>query len=183
MRSAWKVDCRRANLDELIEWCVSNHAVNRMLVAIRMRQVGKRWQADSREVETNTEKIFKGHVVKSFLASAWPSTELIGQPGRVYVIELTEEVKSAIIGTENILGNWLHNSAKSLPEDICFFRDGDESPALVSCTHEKSAYLLTEKNDVRLPFVSKSDVRWEELEIPSEENFCFRWDLKRAGRG
>jgi hypothetical protein len=163
-------------LDEVLEWCIRQNRVDTLLVT--SRPSGNKQEGFSLDpsVEGTVQSIFGSKVVESFLATAWPGTELITPNGRrrrhvgkVYVIRFDEAVMKKMVAVENELFRWLHSS-QSLPEDICVFRSGARLPLLSSVTHERDAFILS--RSARPPGFQKSDLEPRHWYVWNGPHFC-----------
>ena len=171
-KRTWSVDLREQPSRELLFWCLNQQSVDRMLVIVRMVQGKKGGYSTPRELEQLPSTLFGSAVLKRFLASAWPGTELIGHAGHVFLVKFDESVAELILRTQPDLTKWLHAGNPSLPEDICLFNSSADTPTLVSVTHEDLFWIISEKKP-ELTGVRESEVRPEELFWPGKY-FC-RW--------
>lgn len=175
----WEIaDFSRSEM--IMQWCLREHKVDRALVVVRMERLRGRWRAQVPQVDDNVERMFKGRIVDSFLASAWPGTKLLGPQARVYVFKFGSAELDAIVHTEPRLDKWQHTHDLGLPEDLCLFRDGDSAPVLISVTHETEGWLLTHR-EVRIPKV-KLDTRHLESFVFEGKWFCTPAGMKPIHR-
>lgn len=177
--TCWTVDLRVVSSAELFEWCLREHGVDRMLMALRLEQHEGRWRALIPRSSDRFEERFTPHIRERFLASGWPGTESIGQPGLVYLLEFNRAVKELILEVEPDLNKWSIDDKPPLPEDICLFRHGDRHPIFVSVIHEGDAWLLTNKKPalqgVSLDEAIDSDKLRQELIAFPGKYFCRPW--------
>lgn len=94
-------------------------------------------------------------LIKEENASEWPGTRLKRDRARVFYFSLDAESSRLLKGAANGLYEWLQ---PNLPEDLCFLKS-DESPYLVTISHENDSYLVlsSEERDYltrRLPKLS-----------------------------
>lgn len=176
----WEADARVASLSEIMSWCLHHHAVDRMLVALRLHQVGNKWRYADQAAGEAVKALFGPYILTGFQASEWPGTELIGHPGFVYVLTFNEDVKNIILGTQPSLDKWRHGETPSLPEDICLFKEGDLNPILFSRTHDLDAWLITDEQP-ELQGFKKSKIRPEGL-FPKGKYFCRKYEKNKARR-
>ncbi len=171
--TCWSLDVN-APLDDVFEWCIQNHSVDRILLALRMQQVHGRWGPLVPGLDTKAKQLFGAHLVDSFLASAWPATKLIQHPAQIMIIAFNAETKRTVLENGSTLSAWLHNAQSPLPEDLCLFSEKSAMPVLVSCTHERDAWLITDKA-MTLRGTAKARLKTAELTIPQTKYFCKRW--------
>jgi hypothetical protein len=141
----WEADAHAASLSEIISWCLRHHAVDRMLVALRLHQVGNKWRYSDLAAGENLQSLFGKYILTGFQVSEWPGTQLFGPPAFVYVLTFNEDVKNIILNTQPSLTKWKRGENPPLPEDICLFKESDSNPILVTCTHEPYTWLITDK--------------------------------------
>jgi hypothetical protein len=147
--TCWKVDTRTVSLRELLPWCLSHHEVDRMLVILPPSP--SRWRYDQQDrdrvgaVYDRTNLLFGSYILEKLPVSAWPGTELIGGVASAFVIEFNEKVKDVMLSVEPDLCKWRLNTQPPLPEDICLFKAADSYPAFISISHERLAWLISEK--------------------------------------
>jgi hypothetical protein len=175
--TCWQADARTASLSEIMSWCLRHHAVDRMLVALRLEQVGNKWRYSDQAAGENVKSLFDKYILTGFQASEWPGTELIGHPGFVYVLTFNEDVRNIILSTQPSLEKWQDGENPSLPEDICLFKESDLHPILVSRTHDLDAWLITDKKP-ELQGFSKSTIRPEGL-YPKGKYFCRKYNKNK----
>lgn len=178
-KSCWEIDIRPSITETLLSWCLVQQRTDRMLVVVRTERQKRTEQfRTSGEVQRQTETLFAKYILESFLASAWPGTELMDHPARVYVIEFGEATKDIIVNTEPDLRNWLHNRSRPLPEDLCLFSMKSSSPTLVSVTHEGLFWLLADKAP-KLDGKRKAKLNPQEL-FWTGKYFCTPWSEKKG---
>ena len=158
----WEVDSRNVSLEALLSWVSEERMADHLLLSMRLERAGNGWRYVNQEAGDRLKRLFGPFLVKSFHASAWPGTEVIGVPGEVSIIKFDAKVKDVILQTQPDLNKWLHISQPALPEDLCLFRSNDAWPSLVSVTHEKQAWLI---DSVRpnLLGIGKSDLQPKQL--------------------
>ena len=174
----WNVDLRTVSSEELFEWCLREHGVNRMLVAVRLERGRGRWIPSSPEASERFERLFSAHIRERFLASAWPGSYMVRHPGFVYLLEFSREVQSLVLQVAPNLNKW-HIDDGPLPEDVCLFRQGDPHPTFLSVTHDHDAWLLTNKDPTlhgvsRDRAIDSGTFRQETIAFPGK-NFCRPW--------
>ena len=135
----WRFKTHDVPLEKVLAWAFFGAEADRILFATQLESKGNKKLVPV-GVKDNVTKIFGYHVIESFSASGWPGTDLIGQKGRVWIAEFNENVMASILTTQPNLGLWLNN--RSLPEDLCAFKQGSQYPAFVSVTHERNAWLF-----------------------------------------
>lgn len=94
-------------------------------------------------LEQTVTSLFGDRLLARKLARKWPGTELIGHDGMVFVIAFDSSLIDPMCELGEFLGDWLHSRASPLPEDPCLYKQGDDCPVLVSVTHEKEAWILS----------------------------------------
>ncbi len=178
--TCWEADARVASLAEIMNWCLQHHAVDYMLVTMRLDQVGNKWRYHDPKAGEFFQSHFGTYILTGFQVAEWPGTELIGHPGFVFVLTFDEEVKELILRTQPSLDKWQHNENPPLPEDICLFSESASHPVLVTCTHELNAWLISDK-DPKLQGFKKSDIPADKF-FPQEKYFCRKFKKRNTGR-
>jgi hypothetical protein len=157
-------------LSEILDWCLNEHKVDTLLVTSRaFTKRGSEKYTFEKGVERTVKSLFGNELIERLDVNGWPGTELIHHIGRVYVIRFDEKVRKRIVETEKELFGWRNN--RSLPEDICVFRGGSKLPVLVSVTHERDAWVLSNKKS-RPPGFRKCSFGLENLFIWDGPYFC-----------
>lgn len=77
--SVWDVNLRTISMRRLLEWCLREHKVDRMLLVIPLKNKKYRgnWLSLVPGVPERTEGLFGPYIREQFLAAAWPGTQLI----------------------------------------------------------------------------------------------------------
>ncbi|MGI0016000.1 MAG: hypothetical protein ACREBU_21475, partial [Nitrososphaera sp.] len=132
-------------LDGILDWCLREHQVDTLLATARSSVDQRGIRSFERAVDSAAKSIFGDRLIKRFDAYGWPGTKLIRHTGWVYVVRFDEAMKQRIVDTENELFEWTHYKPRPLPEDICLFRSGSRYPALVSVTHERDAWIISDR--------------------------------------
>ena len=178
--TCWEADARVVSLSEIMSWSLEHHAVDRMLVALRLQQVGNKW----RYVEPRAAELFHSqlgsYVLTGFQAAAWPGTELIGHPGFVYVLTFDKQVMEIVLRTQPSLAQWQHSENPSLPEDICLFRESASHPVLITRTHDLNAWLISETKPEPQGFKKKT-IPPAQL-FPAGKYFCRKYKQRTTRR-
>lgn len=176
-KRTWSVDLRVQPSRELLFWCLNQQSVDRMLVVVRMAQGKKGGYSTPRELEELPNTLFGSNVLETFLASAWPGTELVGHPGHVFLVKFDQSVAELILRTQPDLTKWLHRNNPPLPQDICLFNSSGDTPTLVSVTHENLFWIISEQKP-KLAGVRESKMRPEALYWP-DKYFCRPWTRRQ----
>jgi hypothetical protein len=145
-------------LSKVLNWCLREHQVDTLLVAHRPPPTGLRNEHDRGcfpGIDSAVRTVFGDRIIKSFWASGWPGTQLFAN-GRVYVIRFDETVAKRMASLEDRLFAWDGSAERRLPEDLCVFRDGSRLPVLVSVTHEKDAWIISDKKSQPPGFTDSS---------------------------
>lgn len=171
--TCWEADARVAALDEITVWALERH-VDRMVVALRLNQIGNKWRYAEPKAGEFFQAQFGSFILTGFQAAEWPGTELIDHPGFVYVVKFDEEVREVVLRTQPSLAKWRHNENPPLPEDICLFREADSHPILITRTHDLDAWLISDK-EPELQGFRKSNLQPEKL-FPRSKYFCRKFD-------
>ncbi|HSG40192.1 MAG TPA: hypothetical protein VLE27_11185 [Thermoanaerobaculia bacterium] len=121
------------------------------------------------EVEGVVTSLFADRVLERRLVRRWPGTEMSESLALVFVIDFDPGLIQPMAKLGPLLENWRHSNTPPLPEDLCLFRQGDEWPVLISVTHERDAWILSED---RPPFCTGEpfDFKPENLLVPSAED-------------
>ena len=178
--TCWEADARVASLDEIMNWCLQHHAVDHMLVGMRLDQVGNKWRYHDPEAGEFLQSQFGSYILTGFQASEWPGTRLLVQPGFVFVLTFNEEVKELILRTQPSLSKWQHGEDPPLPEDICLFRETASHPILVTRTHDLDAWVISDK-DPKLQGFRKIDIPPNKF-FPQDKYFCRKFKKRNTGR-
>lgn len=177
--TCWEADTGRISLSEIINWCLVNHSVNRMLVVLRLNQDGNRWRYANPEAGEFVQNSFGPHIITGFQAAEWPGTKS-REPAFIYVLNFNEEVKEAVLQTQPSLAKWQHGEQPTLPEDICLFRESDAHPIFLSSTHHYLAWLLSNRVPVLEGF-KKTDFASSSF-FPQGRYFCRKFQKRKTGR-
>ena len=176
----WEANARVVSLSEIMSWSLEHHAVDRMLVALRLQQVGNKWRYEEPKAAEFFHLQFGSYVLTGFQASAWPGTELIGHPGFVYVLDFDEQVMKIVLRTQSSLAGWQHSENPSLPEDICLFRESASHPTLISRTHDLNAWLISETKPEPQGF--KASTLSPARLFPAGKYFCRKYKKRNTDR-
>lgn len=179
--TVWTVNLDTVSMRRLLEWCLREHKVDRMLLVVpsRSKKHKGKWEPLVPGVRERTEALFGPYIREKFLAAAWPGRGVGPPPGLVYVLEVNPVVKELMLKTEPKLKRWLISREPPLPEDICLFKMGERHPILVTIIHEEDAWLVTMKQP-RLRGVSfEKAIKIEDLQREclgyKDKYFCQEW--------
>ncbi|MBA3241726.1 MAG: hypothetical protein H0T60_10920 [Acidobacteria bacterium] len=172
--TCWGADTRVVSLGEVMSWCLLQHHVDRMLVALRLEQHGNKWRYANEAAGESVKALFAPFILTGFQASEWPGTQLVGHPGFVYVLNFDEAVKNIVLATQPSLDKWGHSEDLPLPEDICLFKEADSHPILVSRTHDLDAWLITDKEPTLQGF-AKTNIPPGNM-FPEGRFFCKKYE-------
>ena len=111
--TCWEADARVVSLREIMSWSLENHAVDRMLVALRLQQIGNKWRYVEPKAADLFNSLFRPYILSGFQAAEWPGTELMGHPGFVYVLTFDEQVMKLALRTQPSLAHWQHSEVPS----------------------------------------------------------------------
>lgn len=125
-----------------MDWCLVHHAVDRMLLVLRLQQEGNKWRYANPKAGAFVQTCFGAHILTGFQADEWPGTQA-SEPAFIYVLTFNEDVKRAVLQTQSSLAKWQHSEEPPLPEDICLFRESDTYPIFLSSTHNLLAWLIS----------------------------------------
>jgi hypothetical protein len=178
--TCWEANTDEASLNEIMSWCLKDHSVDRMLVVLRLYQVGNKWLYTEPKAGEFFQVNFGSYILSGFQAGAWPGTKLLGAPAFVYVLTFNEEVRQVVLRIQPSLTKWQHKENPPLPEDICLFRESDSHPVLVSSTHDLVAWLLSDKTPDVQGF-KKTSLRPSSF-FPKGKYFCHKYEKRKAGR-
>ncbi|HEX6900066.1 MAG TPA: hypothetical protein VF789_10150 [Thermoanaerobaculia bacterium] len=138
-------------LEAIFTWCSEKRGVDRLLLSARLDKEKKRPTLLRPTLSETVDQIFGDHLLSTRMVKRWPGTELYGHKGVVFLVAFDPTLISSMAQVGTLLSNWRHNNNPPLPEDPCLFRQGDEWPVLVTVTHERDAWILS---DERPPFCS-----------------------------
>jgi hypothetical protein len=132
------------HLSEILMWRLENESVDTLLVSSN-QSCGKSGKYTyDKGVDPKTRKLLGRNMVACFEARGWPGIKLINGKGRVYVSAFDTQLAKKMMKAEDNLFKWLNFSRKALPEDVCLFRRGAKVPVLISTTHEREAWVISE---------------------------------------
>ncbi len=83
------------------------------------------------------------YLYKELRTDEWPGTKLINSVVRVLVYSYTPHSVQILKDASSNLYGWLQ---PDLPEDLCLLRS-DETPWLVTISHEKDGYFVLSENE------------------------------------
>ena len=172
--NCWYFDIRRVSLDAVLSWALAVPKTDKLLFTMRLSQGKRKKNFTPSGVEKRVRQSF-GLFVESFWATGWPGTELVGHKGRVWVTDFNETVKALVLRTQPDFSKWLNDAPYALPEDLCLFKQGNQYPTLISCTHEKDAWLFSVVKPA-IPGIQKSPRLLEDF-IFSGKYFCREAEL------
>jgi len=131
---------------EVFEWCYKERQVDRLLLSARS-ELDKRKGLVLRRpsIEGLIAALFDERVLERKWVRKWPGSELVNAKAVVYLISFDASLIKHMAEVGERLEDWRHARQPPLPEDPCLFRDGDEWPVLVSVTHERDAWILSEE--------------------------------------
>lgn len=168
-------------LTPVVAWCLEHRGVDRLMVVTRMRS-RKPLLLDKPEVEAAIERIFGDRVLSRRYVRKWPGTRLLEHDALAATVDFSADLLVAMVAAEPSLYGWLANHRPPLPEDLCLWHHGDELPTLVSVSHEREAWILSDR-EVDLPGAVLDELTPEHLAIPPAElGFAARephWKGKR----
>jgi len=176
--TCWEASTQAVSFEEVMTWCVEQHAVNRLLLVLRLQSAGNKWRYAEPRVGEVLNSQFGSYIVTGFPALEWPGTQA-SQPAFVYVLNFNDEVKEVVLRTQPSLSNWLHQGQSSLPEDPCLFKDGDSNPVFVSSTHHDLAWLLSDRTPSLNGF--KSTNYQPETFFAQGKYFCRKFQKRKCG--
>ena len=179
MPLTWEADARVISLSEAMRWCLDHHGVDRMLVALRLQQVGNKWRYEEPKAAEFFASQFGPYILTGFHAAEWPGTKLI-VPGFLYVLAFNEEVMELALRTQPSLAKWQDGEDPPLPEDICLFKESASHPVLVSRTHDLNVWLISD-TEPNLQGFRKSSIALPRL-FSSGKYFCRRYKPTKTGR-
>lgn len=132
------------HLSEILTWCLEKEGVDTLLLTSR-QSFGKSGKGEyDKGVDPKTRNILGKNLIACFEARGWPGTKLIKHKGRVYVAAFDAQLAKKMAKAEDNLFKWNNVSRKALPEDVCLFRRGAKAPTLISITHDRDAWIISE---------------------------------------
>jgi hypothetical protein len=120
---------------ELVRFCCSVSAS--MILVVRDPEI------DPGPLIQNRLARLQPFFVTSSRSMSWPGTQLLADEATVYRHRIAPGLESEMLVLASRLFEWVHPDA---PEDPCFLR-GDDSPVLVTISHERDAYLLLTRQE------------------------------------
>ena len=156
-------------LSTLLSWCRSAHGADRLLLANRQIYKSRQGELISPSAYMTAISLFEDRVLQERLARRWPGTVSTEQDCLIQIVEFDLPAIDSICSVSSNLFDWVSSADPPLPEDPCLFRRGATWPVLVSVTHERDAWLLS---DERPPFdgIERSRFTPDELYIPPAES-------------
>jgi hypothetical protein len=140
-------------LRAILDWCLSEHQVDRLLLSARLEKGRRKSVFTKPSLEQAVTSLFGDRLLTRKVARKWPGTELIGHDGMIFVIAFDSSLVDPMCELGETLGAWLHSRDSPLPEDPCLYKQGDDCPVLVSVTHERDAWILS---NTKPPFCVKA---------------------------
>lgn len=171
----WDID-RGTSVADVSSWCIERRGVNRLMVAIRPYIDRKNRVGFDPLVQESTVEIFGDRILRKVFARGWPGTRLIDHRGEVYVVAFDVTVQRRMVQASNEFSGWTQWSTPPLPEDICLYRDGEDSPVLVSVTHDGDSWLFDNQPDAT--FVRRATIELPSELIPSAPEFILEPTLE-----
>jgi hypothetical protein len=153
-------------LEHVLSWCLRERAVDRLLLAMRLQKDERGREVPEPEVEDLIDSLFGDKILMRKKARRWPGTELVGHEGVVFLVSFDSSLIEPMVQAGELLHDWRHGNRPRLPEDPCLFRAGDEWPVLVTVTHERDAWILSEDRP-SLCFGEPFDFNPKELLVPT----------------
>ena len=176
----WEGDARVVSLSETMRWCLDHHGVDRMLVALRLEQVGNKWRYEEPKAAEFFTSQFGPHILTGLQAAEWPGTILFDHPGFVYVLAFNEEVMELALRIQPSLAKWDDGENPPVAEDICLFKESASHPVLVSRTHDLVAWLISD-TEPNLQGYRKSNIQPAKL-FPTGKYFCRKYKPTKTRR-
>ncbi len=146
--NGWELNAE-TSMETILQWSVKDKDVDRLLLSARLDKERKKPVLLRPTLDRTIEQLFGERVLERRLVRRWPGTELYGHNGLVFLIAFDAALIKPMVEIGERLSNWRHNNNPPLPEDPCLFRQGDDWPVLISVTHERDAWILS---DERPPF-------------------------------
>lgn len=162
----------RTPLAQVFEWCWRERKVDRLLLSA-VADVDRKTKGlvpRKSSIDATIASLFGERLIERKFVRRWPGTTLSYDKAIVYLIAFEPCLIKPMAALGRKVEDWRHTHQPPLPEDPCLFRQGDEWPVLVSVTHERDAWILSE---ARPPFCLKKpfDFEPENLLIPSAPGF------------
>lgn len=179
-RRVWWLDYA-TRLEPLMNWCLENHAVDRLLVVSRLSQESDEPELLVPPVEEAVLELFADRILDRRCAGGWPGTRLVKHDALVTRVEFSIALVEPMVAAAELLRDWRHSHSPPLPEDLCLYRHGEPLPVLVSATHKGSAWLLTDR-EVRIEGAELGESDLTEYIPPADRDFVGE-SLKYADSG
>ena len=154
------------SMQQILEWSLREKGVDRLLLSAYLDPHENKPVLLRPTLEETIKALFGSRLLERKLVRRWPGTELYEHYGLVFLIAFDSGLVKPMAEAGKCLVNWRHNNNPPLPEDPCLFREGDDWPVLVSVTHERDAWVLSED---RPPFCTGEPFGFkpENLLVPS----------------
>jgi hypothetical protein len=136
-------------VEEILNWCIAEKGVDRLLLSALLDHYAKKPVLAKPIVEKTITSLFGDRILERSFATRWPGTELYESQSLIFVVSFDVSLIQPMADAGPLLSNWRLSNKPPLPEDPCLFRQDDEWPVLISVTHERDAWILSEE---RPPF-------------------------------
>src|SRR5690349_20851098 len=106
-------------LRTIVDWALRRHKVDRVFFTIYTDRKRGKWCPSYPAAEKRVVELFSPHLIRVFLARAWPPYDHLQHPHYVCVARFSPIVRNLMLKTEPNIARWLNQYG--LPEDICLF--------------------------------------------------------------
>ncbi|HEX2834376.1 MAG TPA: hypothetical protein VHW00_15305 [Thermoanaerobaculia bacterium] len=158
-------------MSELLPWCMLHRKADRVLVIARADSARKRRVLIEPEVDRSVQRELGASILRMAWVEAWPVVQLVKHVAKAYVLQLDDRLIREMVRTQDRFFGWNVSNRSALPEDCCIYRPGDPLPIVMSRTHTRDAWLLTDKGP---HFPGAIEVPWDEellAYVPRTDDF------------
>jgi hypothetical protein len=169
---------------EIMNWALRHHKVDRVFFTIYTARKRGKWYPRYPEAEKKLVQLFSPHLIRVFLARAWPPYDHLQHPHFVCVARFSPSVRDEMLRTEPELARWLNQNG--LPEDICLFNSKSTLPSFASSTLSLEGWLIDPvgiKGDFFDSWADTAEVVKRRLQIYDDYAFCRPWYSQRHAGG
>src|SRR6266481_166326 len=118
---------KQPSMPMIMDWALRRQKVDRVFFAIYTDRKEGKWCPSYPAAEKNLMDLFSSHLVRVFLARAWPPYDHLQHPHYVCVARFSPSVRDLMLKTEPDLARWLNQNG--LPEDVCLFNSKRALPS------------------------------------------------------
>lgn len=163
-----------AGISEVLEWVRVNEQPDRILMACLLRQEKTGLKPTDPGAVDAAIRLLGCDLLCIQIGTGWPCIKYFDSFGLVFIARFSKALIGRLSDECDSFFDWRHCEAHPLPEDLCLLKEGNPYPALASVTHERDAWIFTDK-EVDIPGVTLSEFPPEDSEfVFDRENYFIR---------